>query len=83
MAVAELRVRYLLPLFFDEEIRIETTAEKFTRKLVHFHYRVFNSGGELAAEGDTRHLVVGSDLKRASLSSDLLKRFVEGMNPDA
>ncbi|NOZ12288.1 MAG: acyl-CoA thioesterase [Acidobacteria bacterium] len=83
MAVVELQVRYLCPLFFDEEIRIETMTEKFTRKLIHFHYRVLNRDGELAAEGDTRHLVVNTDLKRVSLSAELMTRFLAGMRPDA
>ncbi|GEM_PF-778021 len=83
MAVAELKIRYLLPILFDEEISIETLAEKFGSRLVRFRYRVFNSRNALAAEGITRHLVVGNDLKRASLSPELMARFKAGMSSDA
>ena len=75
MAVAELKIRYLLPVFFDEEITVETYAEKFNARFARFRYRIFNSGGETAAEGETRHLVVGRDLKRATLSPELMARF--------
>ncbi len=75
MAVADLKIRYLLPIFFDEEITVETHAEKFTARFVHFQYNVFNSKGEAAAKGDSRHLVVGRNLKQAPLPPDLLARF--------
>jgi len=83
MAVAELTIRYLKPIFFDEEISIETVAEKFTARLILFRYIVKNSKGEPAAEGKTRHLVVGKSLKRMSLSHELLVRFRQAMEQDA
>ncbi len=83
MAVAELTIRYLRPIFFDEEISIETVAEKFTARLILFRYIVKNSKGEPAAEGKTRHLVVGKSLKRMSLSHELLVRFRQAMEQDA
>lgn len=83
MAVAEMAIRYLKPIFFDEEISIETIAEKFTARLIFFRYILKNSKGEPAAEGKTRHLVVGRSLKRMSLSRELLARFHQAMEQDA
>ncbi|MCK5879097.1 MAG: acyl-CoA thioesterase [Holophagae bacterium] len=83
MAVAELTIRYLRPIFFDEEISIETVAERFTARLILFRYIVKNAKGEPAAEGKTRHLVVGKSLKRMSLSHELLARFRQAMEQDA
>ncbi len=83
MAVAELTIRYLRPIFFDEEISIETVAEKFTARLILLRYTVKNSKGEPVAEGKTRHLVVGKSLKRMSLSHELLARFRQAMEQDA
>lgn len=83
MAVAELTVRYLKPIFFDEEIAIETTADKFTARLARFQYRIFNSKQELAAVGTTRHLVVGKTLVRTSLSPELMMRFRKTLEQDA
>lgn len=82
MAVAELTIRYLKPIFFDEEISIETTADKFTARLARFQYRILNSKKELAAVGTTRHLVVGKTLVRTSLSPELMTRFRKALEQD-
>ncbi|NOY23514.1 MAG: acyl-CoA thioesterase [Acidobacteria bacterium] len=83
MAVAEMTIRYLRPVFFDEEVSIETVAEKFTARLVRFRYRIKNSREEPVAEGITSHLVVGRNLQRTSLSPELLARFRHSMEQDA
>jgi len=83
MAVAELTVRYMKPIFFDEKITIETVAENFTARLARFSYRIFNSKQELAVVGSTRHLVVGKTLIRTSLSPELMTRFRRVLEQDA
>jgi acyl-CoA thioester hydrolase len=57
MVVAEAGIRYLRPLFFDDEFDVECTLEELSRASFRFAYRLLR-GEELVATGFTRHACV-------------------------
>jgi len=57
MVVAEAGIRYLRPLFFDDEFEVECTLEELSRASFRFAYRLLR-GEELIATGFTRHACV-------------------------
>ena len=62
LPVVEVTCRYLRPVRYDEELRIEAVARRHRRAGILFSYRVLRSGdGELVATAETRHAAVGSD----------------------
>src|ERR1700685_2311649 len=51
LAVVNAECRYLHPARYDEEILIRTTIARANRRMIEFHYRMFEgaTGGELAS----------------------------------
>ena len=72
LVVAEAQVRYKAPIFYDENLIIETTLEDFRGKVVKFSYRVIGPEGKVRAEGKTVHVVVGPDKRPTALPDSLL-----------
>jgi acyl-CoA thioester hydrolase len=60
IAVAELRVKYRAPAHYDEQINIRTWVKEAGRRKIVFGYEVTREQVRLA-EGETVHLVMGSD----------------------
>jgi acyl-CoA thioester hydrolase len=52
LVVAEVTVRYFLPAFFDDVLRLRTTAVRAKGARIEHHYEIFR-GDELLAEGET------------------------------
>src|SRR5690554_5471875 len=52
MPVTELRVNYLRPILYDEEITIRTSIEELPGARIRFVYHIFNGTGELANQGE-------------------------------
>ena len=62
LPVVEAHCRYKSPLYYDDEIVIETTITKLSRVSVEFSCKVINkTTGKLAAEGYTKHAFVDSE----------------------
>jgi acyl-CoA thioester hydrolase len=57
MVVAEAGIRYLRPLFFDDEFEVECTLEQRSRASFRFAYRLARDGEEVTT-GFTRHACV-------------------------
>jgi acyl-CoA thioester hydrolase len=57
MVVAEAGIRYLQPLFFDEEFEVECTLDELSRASFRFAYRLLR-GDDLVTTGFTRHACV-------------------------
>ena len=83
MAVVEAHARYLRPVLFDSLVTIETEVTRFSGRMIHFHYKVFNHTGEAAAEGYTKHIVVNRQLQRESLPEGLVVQFHKALVTDA
>jgi len=74
--VADMRVRYKEPAYYDDEIVVRTRLKDVHRSLLRFKYQVFRpSDGKLLAEGETTHLVVDDKLKRRSLPEKYVTAF--------
>ena len=82
VVVAGAEVRYRAPAFFEDEVTVETTLERWRGRLIEFSYRAVNAGDELLAEGRTRHLVLDRQRRPARLPADLVGRLGgEGVEP--
>lgn len=75
VVVAEARVKYRAPAFYEDRVTIETTLERVRGKLIEFSYRARNEDGALLAEGRTVHIVVGADKKPVPLPDDLVREI--------
>jgi acyl-CoA thioester hydrolase len=68
LPVVDARCRYKSPARYDEEIVIRTELLNLRDSLLHFGYEIVRKNdGELLAEGETTHLVVGSNMERRKL----------------
>jgi len=63
LAVAEARCRYSSPARFDEEVRIKTWVPQVNTRMITFAYEMRLAGGRKLAEGETRHVFCGRDMK--------------------
>lgn len=81
LPVREAHCRYLKRIGYDEQVRLETTAEAGSpARLVctYMLYRTGASGEELAAEGFTEHAVVGRSGRPTRLPEDVLAVLANG-----
>lgn len=53
MPVTDIRIHYLKPAFFDDELTIETTLHTVKGPRALFSYKMYNAAGELINEGET------------------------------
>jgi acyl-CoA thioester hydrolase len=78
LAVAEVRCRFKVPARYDDLVIIRTRLLNVRDSLLHFGYEVLrDQDGALLAEGETVHLVLDSELKRARLSARYLPSFLK------
>lgn len=74
--VADMRVRFKGPAYYDDEIVVRTRLKHVHRSLLRFNYQVFRAGDQvLLAEGQTTHLIVDDKLKRRSLPEKYVDAF--------
>lgn len=73
MSVGELKVRYRAPARYDELVEVRTWLREAGRRRVVFAYEVLREGRRLA-EGESIHIVTGSDGRARVLPDELLTR---------
>ncbi len=67
LPVMEVRCRYKAPARYDDEVIVQTSLGRLHNGLVQFKYKVLRSEDQmLLAEGESTHVVVNKDMKRAS-----------------
>lgn len=71
LVVNELRVRFRSPAFYDERIQVHTRLQEAGRRRLTFAYTIARDG-VLLVEGETVHLVAGTDNRARVLPDDLL-----------
>ena len=71
LVVNEIRVRFRAPARYDELVVVRTRLAEAGRRRIVFHYDVEREG-TLLAEGESVHLVAGSDGRARVLPEDLL-----------
>ncbi len=76
IAVVDVKCRYKSPALYDDEILIRTHLKNVRESLIHFGYDIVRAGDQtLLAEGESTHIVVGSDFQRKSLPEKYLLPF--------
>jgi acyl-CoA thioester hydrolase len=71
LVVAEVHCRYIAPARYDEEIAVRTSVAESNRRLIRFEYQIVNAAtGQLLAEGFTRHVFCGRDMRPRKLAPD-------------
>ena len=71
LVVNEIRVRFRAPARYDELVQVRTCLQDTGRRRIVFGYRI-ERDGVLLAEGESIHLVAGSDNRARVLPDDLL-----------
>ena len=77
LVVNEIRVRFRSPARYDELVQVRTSLREPGRRRVVFGYRIEREG-VLLAEGESVHLVAGSDNRAKVLPEDLLA-LIQGL----
>jgi len=78
LPVVEVKCRYKHPARYDDEILIRTRLSQMRTSLLRFQYELLRKAdGRLLAEGESVHVVVGSDMKRSHLTGKYLHAFHE------
>ncbi len=68
LVVAEATVRYKAPARYDDELIVRTRVAAVRGSVLRFAYTIERAeDGLLLTEGATTHVVVGHDMKRASM----------------
>ncbi|MBZ5642336.1 MAG: acyl-CoA thioesterase [Acidobacteriia bacterium] len=77
IVVAESKCRYRRPAHYDDLLRVRTRVVVVKRRTIHFGYEILRDGtGELLAEGETIHVVCGSNGKPKALA-EKYRRILE------
>ncbi len=74
LPVVEASCRFRSPARFDDPLLIELSVIQKTRRTLKIGYRV-SRGTALLAEGETTHVVMGTDGKARSFPPEMLSRF--------
>ncbi|MGC2210129.1 MAG: thioesterase family protein [Candidatus Korobacteraceae bacterium] len=84
LPVVEIRCRYKHPARYDDEVTIRTRLAHLRSSMLRFAYEVVRkSDGRLLAEGETVHVVVGSDMKMTRLSDKYRIALLAAADKDA
>ena len=78
MSVAELRVKYRAPARYDELVEVRTRLKEAGRRKVVFAYEILRDGVRLA-EGESIHVVTGSDGRARVMPEDLLRLIAQAL----
>ena len=80
-AVVDVKCRYKSPAVYDDEILIRTHLKNVRDSLIHFGYEILRASDQtLLAEGESTHIVVGSDFQRKTLPEKYLAPFKNAVN---
>src|SRR3954471_12639836 len=82
MVVAEAGIRYLRPLLFDDEFRVECTLAELSRASFRFEYRLVR-GEDVVTTGFTRHACVERATLRPVRVPGWLTDLGAGFSPPA
>ena len=66
LIVAEAKCRYKVPARYEDDLIIKTKVTGFTRRTLKFEYEILHDNGDLAAIGETHHVLVNKDGRPSS-----------------
>lgn len=82
LAVVDAHCRYVHPAHYDEEIEVKTWIARANRRMIEFHYEIREAQTDRAlAEGETRHIFLGHDMKPVKLPEKYHACFGLAGNP--
>jgi acyl-CoA thioester hydrolase len=82
LAVVDAHCRYVHPARYDEEIEVKTWIGRANRRMIEFHYEIREAQTDRAlAEGETRHIFLGPDMKPVKLPEKYHACFGLAGNP--
>jgi acyl-CoA thioester hydrolase len=68
LAVVDAHCRYIHPAHYDEEVAVTTSIAQSNRRMIDFDYHIRNAEtGQTLAEGRTRHIFLGPDMRPKKL----------------
>ena len=84
LPVAEVRCRYQAPALYDDMLLVRTRVVKLRPSLIIFGYETIRErDGTLLAEGESTHIVVGAEKKKAQLPEKYLAPLRRAMGSKA
>lgn len=82
IAVVEVAIRYKSPARYDDELAVRTRLVSMRGSIIRFGYQVVRVSDEtLLAEGETTHIVVSREMKRAPFPEKYTKLFDHLLHP--
>ena len=76
--LVDARCRYKAPALYDDELVVRTHIRNFREKIIVFAYElVRTSDNLLLAEGETTHVITGSDLKPCALPQKYMQALAK------
>jgi acyl-CoA thioester hydrolase len=82
LAVVDAHCRYLQPARYDDEIVVATRITRASRRIIEFQYEIRQAlSGRAVAEGETKHIFLGHNMKPAKLPEKYYASF--GIKPPA
>jgi acyl-CoA thioester hydrolase len=79
LVVAESRIRYKKPAYYDEMLTVRTRAKSTASKVFRFEYQVLRpESEELIAEGETVHVALDRNTRRPTR---LPQRVIDKLGP--
>lgn len=76
MPVMTLNVRYIRPVLYDEEIRIQTSIQELPQNSITFHSEIYNENGKLANGGKVKlGFIRADDYQRIPAPMYLIKKM--------
>jgi acyl-CoA thioester hydrolase len=79
LAVVDAHCRYLHPARYDEEIAVKTWIARAHRRMLEFHYHIRCAETSRAlAEGETKHIFLGVDMRPVKLPEKYWECFGVG-----
>jgi acyl-CoA thioester hydrolase len=84
LAVVEAHCRYVHPARYDEEIAVKTWIARANRRMIEFQYDIREAQtSQRLAEGGTKHIFLGPDMKPLKLPEKYHACFGLSGNPTA
>jgi acyl-CoA thioester hydrolase len=82
LAVLEATARYKAPAKYDDELAVRATMTGIRGPIVRFRYSIVRLPDEVVlCEGETVHMALGPDFKRAELPPQYAERFQRLVHP--
>jgi len=76
VVVAEAKIKYKAPAFYEDRVVITSTLERARGKVLTFSYTATRSDGTLLCAGETRHVVIGADRRPCNLPTEWVAKMM-------